>query len=49
MPGQACYRQFPSGYCCAKGSSEPLGIYIGSECSESIVYVVLRPESKSQG
>ena len=45
MPGQACYMQFPSGYCCAKGSSMPPGIYIESECSESIRYVVPRPGS----
>ena len=45
MPGQACYMQFPSRYCCAKGSSMPPGTYIESECSESIRYVVLRPGS----
>jgi len=37
--------QFPSRYCCARGSSMPLGIYIRSECSGSIRYTVLRPGS----
>jgi len=45
MPGQACYMQSHSGYYCAKGSSMPPGIYIKSEYSESIWYIVLRPGS----